>query len=45
MPKFDFTSREEMPKISPYTFSGNPFGHDYIDGRAYQMNSTGILSG
>ena len=28
MPKFDFTLREEMPKISPYTFSGNPFGHD-----------------
>ena len=45
MPKFDFTLREEMPKISPYTFSGNPFGHDYIDGRAYQINSTGILSG
>ena len=45
MPKFDFTPREEMPKISPYTFSGNPFGHDYIDGRAYQINSTGILSG
>ena len=25
MPKFDLTPREEMPKISPYTFSGNPF--------------------
>ena len=45
MPKFDLTPREEMPKISPYTFSGNPFGHDYIDGRAYQINNTGILSG
>ena len=45
MPKFDLTPREEMPKISPYTFFGNPFGHDYIDGRAYQINSTGILSG
>lgn len=45
MPKFDLTPREEMPKISPYTFFGNPFGHDYIDGRACQINNTGILSG
>ncbi|WP_455672914.1 hypothetical protein [Phocaeicola sp.] len=45
MPEFDFTLKEEMPRISPYTFKGDPFGHDYIDGRAYQINRTGVLSG
>lgn len=45
MPKFDFTMKEEMPKVIPYTFYGNPFGHDYVDGRAYRLNSKGILSG
>lgn len=45
MPKFDFTHKEQVSKPSPYIFYGNPFGHDYVDGRAYRINSTGILSG
>lgn len=45
MPKFDFTIKEEMPRLSPFTFNGNPFAHDYMDGRAYQINENAILSG
>lgn len=45
MPEFDFSLKEEIPRISPYSFKGDPFAHDYRDGRAYRIDPAGVLSG
>ena len=41
MPKLILLPVKKCLRYPLNTFSGNPFGHDYIDGRAYQINSTG----